>query len=63
MYDAPNEVPVAQWVRERFGIEDEDELRALLSDPTELLALLDVARAAGEDGIPVVVRSGTRHTA
>ncbi len=54
MHDTPNEMPSIDWVREHFGIEDEDELRAMLADPSEMLALLDVARAAGQGGIPPV---------
>jgi len=54
MRNTPNETPIIGWVREHFGIEDEDELRAVLADPSEMLALLDVARAAGQDGMPVV---------
>jgi hypothetical protein len=57
MHDTPKEVPIADWVREHFGIEDEDELRALLADPTEMLALLDVAQAAGEDEMPVIAKA------
>ena len=54
MDDTPNEIPSIDWVREKFGIEDEDELRAVLADPREMLALLDVARAADQDGTPAV---------
>jgi len=61
MHEPPNDVPIADWVREFFGIEDEDELRALLADPTEMLALLDVAQAAGEAGMPVIVKARDPH--
>jgi len=57
MHEPPNDVPIADWVREHFGIDDEDELRALLADPAEMLALLDVAQAADEDGMPVIVKA------
>lgn len=62
MHDTPNEMPSIDWVREHFGIEDEDELRAMLADPSEMLALLDVARAADQDGTPVV-RTHAPHSA
>jgi hypothetical protein len=52
MHNTPDALPVIDWVREQFGIEDEDELRAVLADPSEMLALLDVSRAAGQDGMP-----------
>lgn len=52
MHDTPNDLPMIDWVRARFGIEDEEELRAVLADPSEMLALLDVACANGEDGLP-----------
>jgi len=42
-------MPIIDWVRAHFGIEDDDELRALLADPNEMLALLDVADAAEPD--------------
>lgn len=42
-------VPLADWVRTHFGIEDEDELNALLGDPGQILALLDVARAEHDE--------------
>jgi hypothetical protein len=61
MHDTPNEMPSIDWVRQQFGIEDEDELRAVLADPSELLALLDAARAAGQDEIPVA-RSRATHS-
>lgn len=54
MRNTPSETMLIAWVREHFGIEDEDELRAVLADPGEMLALLDVARAAGQDEIPVL---------
>jgi hypothetical protein len=43
MHDTPNALLAIGWVRERFGIDDEDELRTLLADPDQMLALLDVA--------------------
>ena len=60
MHDTPNEMPSIDWVREYFGIEDEDELRAVLADPSEMLALLDVERAADQDETPVVRTRATR---
>ena len=45
MQVTPDGVPLADWVRAHLGIEDEDELNALLGDPSQVLALLDVARA------------------
>jgi hypothetical protein len=54
MHDTLSEMPIIEWLRERFGIEDEDELRAVLADPSEMLALLDIAQAAGQDAIPSV---------
>ncbi len=51
MHDRLPKMPSADWVRERFGIEDEEELQAVLADPTEMLALLDVVRAAEPDGM------------
>ena len=54
MHDTPNEMPLIDWVREHFGIEDEDQLRALLADPTEMLALLDMAQADNPDWITIV---------
>ena len=62
MDDTPNEIPSIDWVREKFGIEDEDELRAVLADPREMLALLDVARAADQDGTPAVRSRATPST-
>ena len=53
MPDTVSEALLVKWVRERFGIDDEDELRAVLADPSEMLALLDMARAAGQEGMPV----------
>ena len=53
MRDALDEALLIGWVREHFGIEDEDELRAVFADPSEMLALLDMAQAAGQEGIPV----------
>jgi len=50
MRDTPDETLLIGWVREHFGIEDEDELRAVLADPSEMLALLDMAQASGQDG-------------
>jgi len=49
MHKTPSESPIVDWARVRFGIEDEDELRTVLADPSEMLALLDVVRAAGQD--------------
>jgi len=57
MHEWPNEVHMADWVREYFGIKDEDELRVLLADPTQMLALLDVAQAAGDEEMPVIAKS------
>jgi len=57
MHEKPDDAPIAGWVREYFGIDDEDELRALLADPAQMLALLDVAQAAGEDDMPVIVKA------
>ena len=54
MHDTPKEMPIVDWVREHFGIEDEEELRAVLADPNEMLALLDVARASDPDVVPSV---------
>ena len=53
MRDALDEALLMGWVREQFGIEDEDELRAVLADPSEMLALRDMAQAAGQERIPV----------
>jgi hypothetical protein len=53
MRNTSSETLLIGWVREHFGIEDEDEVRAVLADPSEMLALLDVARAAGQEGEPV----------
>lgn len=53
MHNTSSETLLIDWVREQFGIEDEDELRAVLADPSEMLALLDVAQAVGQEGIPV----------
>jgi len=53
MRDTPDETLLIGWVREQFGIEDEDELRAMLADPSEMLALLDVAQASGQENMPV----------
>jgi hypothetical protein len=55
MNRASEEVLTVDWVQEQFGIEDEDELRALLADPSEMLALLDVAKASGQVGIPIAL--------
>lgn len=49
MHDTPDGMSIADWIRARFGIEDTDELQAVLADPTEMLALLDVADAAKRD--------------
>ncbi len=48
MSDTPTRPLNIDWVRDHFGIEDEDELQAVLSDPAELLALLDVVRASDQ---------------
>ena len=61
MYNTPHEMPSIDWLREYFGIEDEDELRAVLADPSEMLALLDVARAADKDATPAG-RTRTTHS-
>ena len=53
MCKATSDTALIDWVREQFGIEDEDELRAVLADPSEMLALLDMAQAAGQEGTPV----------
>jgi len=53
MHDVQDETRLAEWVRVRFGIDDEVELRSLLEDPTELLALFDVTRAEGEAADPL----------
>ena len=53
MRNTSSETLLIDWVRKQFGIEDEDELRAVLADPSEMLALLDMAQAAGQEGIPV----------
>lgn len=62
MHDTPHKIPSIDWVRERFGIEDEDELRAVLNDPNAVLALLDVAQATGQDEMPAA-RSRVGHFA
>lgn len=62
MRNTASEALLIDWVREHFGIEDEDELRAVLADPSEMLALLDVAQAAGQEGTPVA-RSRVRNPA
>jgi len=56
MAQASNELLVIDWVRRHFGIKDEAELRALLADPSEMQALLDVAKASGEKGMPIIVK-------
>lgn len=56
MPKTPIQVPPIGWLRERFGIDDEAELRALLSDPSEMLALFDVARAADSENAPKQAR-------
>lgn len=48
MHDTLSETPMANWLRNRFGIEDADELQAVLANPDEMLALLDVARASND---------------
>ena len=53
MREVTSDTALIDWVREQFGIEDEDELQAVLADPSEMLALLDVAQAAGQEGTPV----------
>jgi hypothetical protein len=62
MHDTQDKIPSIDWVRERFGIEDEDELRAVLNDPDAVLALLDVARTTGQDWMPAA-RSRVGHIA
>jgi len=54
MRNTSSETLLIDWVRNQFGIEDENELRAVLADPSEMLALLDMAQAAGQEGIPIV---------
>ena len=48
MHSSSSTVSIADWVRDHFGIDDEEELQALLADPSELMALLDVAAASGQ---------------
>ena len=54
MRNTPDETLLIGWVREQFGIDDEDELRAVLADPSEILALFDMAKASEQEDIPVV---------
>ncbi len=56
MRNTSSETLLIDWVREQFGIEDEEELRAVLADPSEMLALLDVAQAADPDGAQLANR-------
>lgn len=57
MHNTPDKSPIIDWVRRHFGIEDEDELRAVLGDPGEVLALLDVADEVRHEAIPDVKSS------
>ena len=63
MHNTPDGVPIIDWVRAHFGIEDEDELRAVLANPSEMLALLDVAAAAECDEALVEAKSPAPHLA
>jgi len=48
MRGTASETAIANWLRDRFGIEDKDELQALLLDPKEMLALWDMARISND---------------